>query len=645
MSLPDLPILSSDTRAVLDRAARELAELVRKPLLPEDFFAAYLKTTVAAVNGLGGAVWLRNDQGAHLYARENFAASGYHASQKQKKNLDRLLGAVFQEGTAYILAARQEDGFSTSGEGEVENETQYPFFFFPIQVEGRVLGVATVWLREAGDPKLYPDLLRFLLVTAQQAAAFLGNLQGHTVALRLSESGNMIRCLEDLVGVVEPKKIATLSVNRLQEFFRASRCSLFQRDLRGRWRLETTSNQAAIDHRSHLVRDLCALAALLAENPAARLFSREGAEADLGTALDLVGVSHGGAVLFNRRPGGDADGLLLIERFAATPFPAEALHHLEWAGRQVGQAFGGASAVQDGSVPVLSPVVRAARKALRIRSARFGAKILLPAAVVAFLLLMPWPLRIATDCLVLPQRISIVTAEADGRVVEVLAKEGDRVEAGQVLARLDDRDIATQLAVARHEVQRWESSIYSSLQHGQEIQRGLAEINLARAQVTIERLNYLQTKTEIRSPASGVVLTPSLAHREGETIMTGQQIAEVASQEVYEVQVFVRQQDVGLVLRELEAGHPVRVDFILHAFPHLRLSSVIDSPAMISQEAAVRDGMSYFVARAIFPVDSELQELLKPGYSGAAKLNLPERPAGAVLFRRFADFVRVRWTL
>lgn len=645
MSLSETDPLSEQGQAVLRRAGEELAELAQRPLLPEDFFAEYLKRTVGALNALGGAVWLRNEQGAHLYAKENFSTSGYHSGETQKKNIDRVLGAVFREKTAYILAARAEDGFATPDSDGVENETAYPFFFAPVLVEGRVLGVVCLWLRQAGEPKVYPDYLRFILSTTAQAAAFLNNLQGNSVALRLSQSGSMVRCLQDLVGEVDERAIAIHAVNHLAEFFRASRCSLFRRDGRGRWRLEMASNQEAIDHRSQLVQKLCSLAAVLGNEPTLRVLDREGADEQTEAALAALGDSHAGSVFFSRRPGTKADGLLLIERFSASGFSPETPHHLEWAGKQLERAFHGAAACRDSSLPVLGPLVRVSRRLVRARSGRLAAAVGIPLLLGVVLAVVPWPLRLKGECAVLPERMSIVTSEADGPLTSVLVREGERVEAGQVLATIDDRDLATQLAVARHEVLRWESSAYSSQSSRREADRSIAQINLARAQVAIERLDFLKGKTEIRSPISGVVLTRGLGNREGETIRVGQQFCEIAAQDAYEVEVLVKQQDVGLLLSELDEGRPVEVDFILHAFPHLRLSTELTAASQVSSEAQMKDGVSYFVARARFPVESDLQDLLKPGYSGLAKINLPERPVGAVLFRRFADFVRVRWSL
>src|SRR6185369_916623 len=63
-------------------------------------------------------------------------------------------------------------------------------------------------------------------------------------------------------------------------------------------------------------------------------------------------------------------------------------------------------------------------------------------ALVAALFLVPVPLRVAGDARVLPQRKLPVTSAVEGRVAQVLVREGDKVEEGQVLATLDATDIA-----------------------------------------------------------------------------------------------------------------------------------------------------------------------------------------------------------
>ncbi len=116
-----------------------------------------------------------------------------------------------------------------------------------------------------------------------------------------------------------------------------------------------------------------------------------------------------------------------------------------------------------------------------------------------------------------------VIARAAGEVVEILVEEGDLVEAGQVLARLDGERLRLRMLQARADLDktRKEYDRYVSLH-----QRGLVsssayeglkfDMDSLQASYDLTRLNYNYTK--IRAPISGVV-----SSRE---IKTGQHINE-----------------------------------------------------------------------------------------------------------------------
>lgn len=73
------------------------------------------------------------------------------------------------------------------------------------------------------------------------------------------------------------------------------------------------------------------------------------------------------------------------------------------------------------------------------------------------------------------RRLATVSSKVTGRVAEVLIEEGQRVEEGQLLARLDDRDAQAQVALARAQLAAAESQLAEA-----QAQRRLAERTLAR---------------------------------------------------------------------------------------------------------------------------------------------------------------------
>lgn len=103
-----------------------------------------------------------------------------------------------------------------------------------------------------------------------------------------------------------------------------------------------------------------------------------------------------------------------------------------------------------------------------------------------------------------------VMARAAGEVVEILVEEGDRVEEGQELARLDGERLRLQMLQARasldmtsREYERFVSLRQRGLVSASAVEGLKFDVDALRATYELMRLNYDYTK--IRAPISGVV--------------------------------------------------------------------------------------------------------------------------------------------
>ncbi len=120
-------------------------------------------------------------------------------------------------------------------------------------------------------------------------------------------------------------------------------------------------------------------------------------------------------------------------------------------------------------------------------------------------------------------RTAIVMPKVRGEVRQVLAEEGDRVRAGQVLARLDGDQLRLEAAQAEANLRKLERDFQRNI----ELQKsGLVsvtsfdnlkyELDAARATYGLTRLQL--SYTEIRSPINGVVVNRAAVMRVGNTI-------------------------------------------------------------------------------------------------------------------------------
>ena len=296
--------------------------------------------------------------------------------------------------------------------------------------------------------------------------------------------------------------------NHFTDLFHANRCSLFHL-VGGRWRLEHVSNQETIDQRSELVIALCKLAARLpvADKPQALSLDDPTQAEEWAELLEPLGTRQVAYAFFQGHPHEGQTGLVLIERHGANaPFAASAVQQLGWARGQLGRSLLAATTHRE--VPfrrVLHPVTRARGLWKRRQRIRLAAWMGIPLLLLALWLLVPWTLRVDGDCTVQPRRLATVAAQTTGKIEKVLVEEGQYVEQGQTLAKLEDDDLQTQLRVTAQEIAKWQAEANRYQTAGDDGQRKIAELERAGSVAKLDRLNFLLSHTSLVAPISGVV--------------------------------------------------------------------------------------------------------------------------------------------
>lgn len=171
-----------------------------------------------------------------------------------------------------------------------------------------------------------------------------------------------------------------------------------------------------------------------------------------------------------------------------------------------------------------------------------------------------------------PIRSIGVNSQVSGALVSVQVEEGARVGRGQVLARLDDREIAAQerSAEAEFAVRQAAYERAQRLRENQvitltEYERDRAAYAAARAQ--LEQLRARRGYTVIRAPADGVITEKQV--ETGDVVGPQTRLFTVGDLSTMVVRVAVSELDVV----DLAPGHRVRVQ--LDAFPGRELSGTV----------------------------------------------------------------------
>ncbi|MFM1895434.1 MAG: hypothetical protein RLZZ385_508 [Pseudomonadota bacterium] len=271
----------------------------------------------------------------------------------------------------------------------------------------------------------------------------------------------------------------------------------------------------------------------------------------------------------------------------------------------------------------------------------------------------------------------MLSSEVIGKVSEVLVEEGDRVTAGQLVLRVDDRNLRASLEQAqaslrlntidieRQEVRianlrsQWQRS--KSLHERRMIgddefdnisnQLELAEIDLksakerlAQARAQLDQVNDQLSKTQIVSPIGGVIT--SLDIKEGETAIAsstnipGSSLMTIANPDSIYTEVLVDEADVATIALGQEA------EIVAIAYPDSPMKGVVRYIANTAKIAQGRQGLS-------FTVKIEITEpgnvVLRPGMSCRAEIftrqdeQVLTAPLAAVIFEEDRAALRTEY--
>lgn len=224
-----------------------------------------------------------------------------------------------------------------------------------------------------------------------------------------------------------------------------------------------------------------------------------------------------------------------------------------------------------------------------------------------------------------------VTSPIIGYVAEVRARAGDVVTKGQVLARLDDRDLKVELARWQAERDRWAQEYASALAKDDRALVGITKARIAEAQSRLDLVEDLLRRIEITSPIDGLVVAGDLDRLVGAPVQRGDILYEVAPLDDYRVMLDVAERDLTL-LREGQGGM-----LLLTGLTEVQMPLTVTRITPVSHAAEGRN---------VFRVEAALargSDLLRPGMQGWAKVEVGQRRLLTILTERAAAWIRMQF--
>ena len=251
--------------------------------------------------------------------------------------------------------------------------------------------------------------------------------------------------------------------------------------------------------------------------------------------------------------------------------------------------------------------------------------------MAAGVLAIPVPHEVVSPCILQPVIRRFVPAPFDGRLERSLVEPGDMVEDGQVLARLEGRELELEISQTLSDLHR-----VSKEHDGQlaEKEFGKAEVSryeMERLQGKVELLESRASQLEIRSPLDGMILTGDLRKLEGAPLRIGQTLFEIAPLAEMTAEIQVSDAEISFVA----AQQPVTMRF--ESYPEREWTGVI---ARIHPRAEMRQQSNVFIAEVEIPNETAT---LRPGMAGRSAIRINNRPLAWVLLHKVWDRFLMWW--
>ncbi len=480
---------------------------------------------------------------------------------------------------------------------------------YPLTGSTEILGVVVLQMNALGDAALR-DALRVLHWGAGWIAALPDKRELAERGRRLAQAALVHDVLLGVPDQARPADAARYVVNRLAHGLgcRVVMLGLADAVSGATMRLAMVSGTAGFDGSSTLLalarealaevagtgRSLRADAAQRVDTaPALDDYRREaGAHAVLALPLSAQGRCRGALLLDFGQPlePGDEDAAQAV---AAALAPLLALHE---SARQGWWAHSRAA-----TSAALRAVIGPRRPALKLAVA-----VVLLALTLSALVDVDYRVHAPATIEGLQQRAAV--APFDGYVVEAPARPGDSVHAGDVLARLDDRELRLEQARSQATADVSERKLREALAHNDAVAVRVAEAELDEARATLDLARHRLARATIVAPLDGLVVHGDWSQQIGAPVEQGKLLFELAPTAQWRVVLKVDERDI-VALRDGQTGEVVVAGLPGRTFP-LRLTRV--SPVAQSEDG-----------RTSFRVEAALLgpgPLIRPGMEGVARV-------------------------
>lgn len=497
----------------------------------------------------------------------------------------------------------------------------------PIMVDGRFTGVVAVEVASPNEQQ--QRAIMQLLQWGSTWLEFLVRRESSSVTSSLMTATRVVAtCLE----LSEFQAAATSTATELATQLGCERVSIGFRE-RNHSRVRAISHSANFNNKTNLVRDLeVVMEEALAQGDMIVFPGAPDAPLRVTAEHSAFAKSHdaGGVCTVPLGNDGELYGALVFERGKDQPFDDAALELCEVV------------------ASLLGPILELKRKDARwigatVRDEIFtfhthvfgrghmGLKLALIvlAVVTGYLSIATGDYRVTSKATLEGTVQRVVVAPMDGFIANAKTRAGDLVREGEILGRLEDRDLQLERAQWAGQREQLKTEYRQALAKRDRALTRVLNAQAAQADAQLDLIDEKLSRTDLVAPFDGVVVSGDLSQQFGSPVERGQVLFEVAPLDSYRVVLEVDEREISSV----QVGQTGQL--AMTALSGEAMDIVVEK---ITPVSTAEDGRNFFrvEARLERPLDG-----LRPGMLGVGKLDIGERKLIAIWTYKLVNWWRL----
>lgn len=229
---------------------------------------------------------------------------------------------------------------------------------------------------------------------------------------------------------------------------------------------------------------------------------------------------------------------------------------------------------------------------------------------------LPWTYYIRCRCRIEPVVRQFSLSPYDGSLEETFVEPGDIVKQGDLLARMNGRELNWELAGITAETERASKERDTNMAQLKAVDSLMSALEVEKLAAREQLLKHRQSELEIKSPVDGVVLAGSLDQRQNYPVKAGEKLYEIAPLNPLRIDLAIPSAELPHIREGMTVE--VRVDGDL-AVP---LTGIIER---IRPQSEIRDQLNVFIAEVQI---ENPDNRLRPGMEGSARISSDRHTLG-----------------